>query len=137
MEGLILTDQQKEIIEGKVCPYCFKPTEFIDSMHYYSNGVSYGMIYLCRPCDAIVGVHKGTNRALGRLANNTLRSLKKEAHANFDPIWKTGLMSRSKAYKWLSEQLKLPSQYTHIGMFSEKTCEKVITLTKQYFSGRK
>lgn len=92
------------------------------------------MIYICKPCDAIVGVHKGTDNALGRLANRELRSLKKEAHANFDPIWKTKKMDRSQAYKWLSQQLELPPQYTHIGMFSEKTCKRVITICKKYFN---
>ena len=32
------------------------------------------MIYICKPCDAYVGVHKGTDKALGRLANKELRS---------------------------------------------------------------
>lgn len=45
-----------EIITGKVCPYCGKPTEYVDSSVIY--GRSYGMIYLCRDCRAYVGVHK-------------------------------------------------------------------------------
>lgn len=67
-----------EIFTGKICPYCGKPTEFVDSSVIY--GRSYGMIYLCRDCRAYVGVHKGTNQALGRLANAELRDAKKEAH---------------------------------------------------------
>lgn len=54
-----------EILTGKVCPYCGRPTEFVDSSVIY--GRSYGMIYLCRDCRAYVGVHKGTDQALGRL----------------------------------------------------------------------
>ena len=67
-----------EIIAGKICPYCGKPTEYVDSSIIY--GRSYGMIYLCRDCRAYVGVHKGTDQALGRLANAELREAKKEAH---------------------------------------------------------
>lgn len=59
------------IFKGKVCPYCKEQTEYVDSACIY--GKSYGMIYLCRKCDAYVGVHKGTNKALGRLANKELR----------------------------------------------------------------
>ena len=43
-------------------------------------------------------------------------------------------MSRREAYTWLSEQLKLPIEYTHIGMFSEKTCKDVIYLSKQFLN---
>lgn len=56
-----------ELLTGKICPYCGKPTEFVDSSVIY--GRSYGMIYLCRDCRAYVGVHKGTRpsiRAFGK-----------------------------------------------------------------------
>ena len=51
-----------ELLTGKICPYCGKPTEFVDSSVIY--GRSYGMIYLCRDCRAYVGVHKGTDLSL-------------------------------------------------------------------------
>lgn len=51
------------------CDYCGGPTEYVDSSVIY--GRSYGMIYLCRPCRAYVGVHRGTNKPLGRLAPST------------------------------------------------------------------
>lgn len=57
-----------EKLTGHICPYCGCFAEFVDSSCVY-NGKSYGMIYLCRPCVAWVGVHKGTDNALGRLAN--------------------------------------------------------------------
>lgn len=81
-----------EILTGKVCPYCGKPTEYVDSSIIY--GRSYGMIYLCRECRAYVGVHKGTDQALGRLANAELREAKKETHFYFDQISKTNLITR-------------------------------------------
>ncbi|MBL0255764.1 MAG: hypothetical protein IPQ27_12795, partial [Chitinophagaceae bacterium] len=46
---------------GLVCPYCGNKTEYIDSSFIY--GKSYGMIYICKPYDAYVGVHKGTDTA--------------------------------------------------------------------------
>lgn len=33
------------------CPYCDRLAEFVDSAEVY-HGQSYGMIYLCRRCDA-------------------------------------------------------------------------------------
>ena len=71
--------------KGLLCPYCLNLTEYVDSSIIY--GKSYGMIYLCKRCDAYVGVHRGTAKSLGRLANKTLRHWKKEAHRYFDNIW--------------------------------------------------
>lgn len=70
------------------CDYCGRRAEYVDSKVIY--GKSYGMIYLCRNCMAYVGVHKGSDKPLGRLANAQLRHWKKEAHAAFDPpleVW--------------------------------------------------
>jgi len=100
------------------CDYCKSKTELIDSAPVY-NGVSYGKVYHCRPCDAWVGVHKGTEKPLGRLANKELREWKKRAHAVFDPLWQAKLnkrrrergedykkvWARGSGYRWLSEQL--------------------------------
>ena len=124
-----LNERQKQILAGKICPYCGQPTEFVDSVEIY--GTSYGMMYLCRQCGAHVGVNKGTDRALGRLATKGLRKLKHEAHGYFDKIWQLEYMKRAEAYAWLSDMLNLPPEYTHIGMFSEITCIRVIYFSKQ------
>ena len=97
------------------------------------------MIYLCRPCNAYVGVHKGTNQALGRLANAELRELKKQAHKHFDPIWQKELNegykvkhARKMAYLWLSKGMNLSVEETHIGMFDVDQCRLAIELCKNY-----
>lgn len=131
-----------EILSGQICPYCNKPSNYVDSSHIY--GKSYGMIYLCQPCDAYVGVHKGTDKALGRLANSELRYYKKEAHFWFDQIAKTGLINkiweeyipnlgnRNKAYLWLSKKMKIDKEYCHIGMFDVEQCKQVIEICGEY-----
>jgi uncharacterized protein YbaR (Trm112 family) len=120
----------EKILKGLICPYCKQPTVFVDSEEVYQK--SYGMIYLCRPCKAWVGIHKDSERAaLGRIANAELREWKKKAHAAFDPIWKSNLMNRHNAYEWLSQQLKLPRHYTHIGFFGVDTCKRVVALCKK------
>lgn len=129
-KALMLNDNQKKILEGKICPYCKKETEFVDSSEVYRE--SYGMIYLCRQCKAWVGVHKNSDKALGRLANRALRNEKNNAHFWFDKLWKEGDLNRSDAYAWLSEKLGIPVKYTHIGMFSAETCRKVIQHVREY-----
>lgn len=111
------------------CDYCGSPAEFVDSSVIY--GRSYGYVYLCRCCNAYVGVHAGTDIPLGRLANEELRHWKKAAHAAFDPLWKYGGMRRNEAYSWLAKQLgTLPSQ-THIGMFDVDLCRMAISVSEE------
>lgn len=120
------------IMRGEICPYCGAKPELIDSAEIY-NGTSYGPIYICRPCNAYVGVYENTNKPLGRLANAGLRELKKQAHEVFDKIWRLKYKrGRHQAYYWLSKQLKLPFDYTHIGMMDEDYCRKTIIICKQY-----
>lgn len=123
--------KREQILSGKVCPYCGKETELIDSAEVY-QGVSYGWMYICRPCDAYVGCYKGTTKALGRLANAELRDYKHKAHEVFDQIWKNHYMNRAKAYTWLSKLLGTERDYTHIGMFDVEMCKKVIRVSKDY-----
>ena len=129
------------IMQGKICPYCGEPTKFVDSSVIY--GRSYGMIYLCEKCRAYVGVHPGTDKALGRLANAELREAKKEAHSYFDMLWKTPLINdiyptffpnmsnRNKAYLWLSEKMGIRPEICHIGMFNVEKCKQAIEICKQ------
>lgn len=127
----ILTPQQSAILKGKICPYCKDKSQYVDSIQIY--GKSYGMIYFCKRCDAWCGVDKNNpTKSLGRLANHELRELKKKAHATFDPLWQNLLVSRTNAYRELSEYLGIEKKYTHIGMFSSKTCLRVIEFSKNY-----
>jgi hypothetical protein len=127
-----LTDRQKLMMEGKVCPYCNRDSDFVDSAVVY--GRSFGMVYYCQPCQAWCGVHKGSNVALGRLAKADLREAKREAHKYFDKIFKRDIMDRTEAYTWLSDQLGLPREYTHIGMFSLETCKRATQVTKEFLN---
>ena len=110
-----------------ICPYCGKRAEYVDSKEVY-GGKSYGYIYLCRTCNAYVGVHDGTDKPLGRLADPELRRWKIAAHKAFDPMWKYGKFAghRNDAYAWLSEQMELPRELTHFGMFDIDQCRKAI-----------
>jgi hypothetical protein len=106
-----------------VCPYCGNTAQYVDSSILF--GKSFGMIYLCRPCDAYVGVHKNTNVPLGTLAKKELRQLRQRVHETFDDLWKhkrNRQAYRMYAYKAMERVLNLPVGHAHIGMFDEKTC---------------
>jgi len=120
--------QIAKYIDGKHCPYCERETVYTDSSVIY--GRSYGNIYWCKPCDAYVGVHKGTDKSLGILANKELRHWKKEAHKYFDVIWKEGYEKRQEVYSHLSKHLDIPIEYCHIGMFSIEQCKEVVDWSK-------
>ena len=110
------------------CPYCGSKAEYVDSAEIY--GKSYGMVYLCRPCDAYVGVHDGTDTPLGRLANRDLRRWRNRAHAAFDPLWQQSRYRRRRndAYAWLAGKMGLTKEETHIAMFDVEQCKQVIQI---------
>lgn len=108
------------------CPYCLQPAKLVDSAKVYKGHRHFGFVWQCAPCDARVGCHKDTHRPLGTLANAELREARNRAHRAFDPLWRDGRMSRIRAYRWLSHQLRIPAKYTHIAMFDLATCQRVI-----------
>ena len=123
-----------------LCPYCGSEAVLTSSKEVY-GGRDYGKIYLCRPCDAYVGVHKGTDRPLGTPANAELRELRKKAHAAFDPIWQhrletkrahdrsyTRYMARGGRYKALAELMGIPLKRCHIAMFGVQDCHQAIEI---------
>lgn len=121
---------------GTVCPYCHGPALLVDSAAIYPH--SYGPIYLCRPCDAYVGVHPGTTKPLGTLANRPLRVARMKTHAVLDPLWKDAWKlypkldlkgmatvrrtARTRTYAWLADELGIEAKNCHIGMFDQATC---------------
>lgn len=112
-----------------VCEYCGGKVIFTDSAAIY--GKSRGMIYLCTNCNASVGVHKGTNKPLGTLANTVLKLKRQEAHRVFDAVWKTRGDTRSEAYEWLAGCMSLPKHRTHIACFNVEQCDMVIRLCRE------
>ena len=119
-----------------ICPYCGAQADYTDSKNIY-HGHSYGMIYICRACDAYVGVHNGSDMPKGTLANAELRYWRRLAHAAFDPLWQSGAFYRRRnaAYSWLSEKMALSKEETHIGRFDIEACKKLINIISQEICG--
>lgn len=127
-----------EPIIAPVCPYCTRAAVLVDSAEVYQR--SYGMIWLCRPCQAWVGCHRNSRRCvpLGRLANAELRKLKVAAHTAFDVLWQIKMRrdrvtknpAREAAYTWLAEQMQLDGKACHIGKFDEAQCRRVVDICR-------
>lgn len=129
-----LTERQRQIIHGKLCPKCGIPTEHKPAEVIYRKS-GFGMIYLCPQCKAYVGCHRGEiHKAKGRVADASLRGLKIEAHKYFDMIWQLRIMKRKTAYHWLAIKLQIHPKYCHIGMFGEAKTKEVIYYSKQFLN---
>jgi hypothetical protein len=114
----------------------------VDSKEVY--GRSFGYIFLCRKCDAYVGVHKSGHMEglpLGTLANAETRKARRQAHEFFDPLWEAKIereecskrSARNKAYKWLADQLGIEKKDCHISMFQKEECERVVEICSPYY----
>jgi hypothetical protein len=88
-------------------------------------------IWYCTDCAAYVGCHVGTHEPLGKLARGHMRYLRLEAHRAMDVIWRSGLMSRDRCYRWLGEQLETEERI-HIGMLSCAQLKKAIEICNKY-----
>ncbi|MBQ9658056.1 MAG: hypothetical protein IJV31_04725, partial [Clostridia bacterium] len=93
----------------KICRYCGNEVVFTSNAEIYGREYGNGKCYLCRRCRAFVGVHTGTIIPLGTLANDELRNARKQAHNEFDKLWKgpTRKMTRYNAYSWLAKEMNL------------------------------
>lgn len=118
----------------EICRYCGGVIRLVNAERIYGDkaakrlGLAGEMIYQCQNCNARVGCHKGTTRPLGNVANEALRLKRIETHHVFDAYWKSQHMTRTGAYKWLSQQMRLPVKLTHIGGFEMDQCQQVIEL---------
>jgi zinc-finger-containing domain len=108
------------------------------SAEFYASGIDYGLLYVCLPCDARIGVRKGNAHLpepepSGLMANAQLRFARKKAHRAFDLLWQRELMSRASAYKWLATQMQIPAKECHIALFDLARCQLAQTLAHAKF----
>lgn len=109
----------------KECPYCEGAVELVENSAIY-NGKLFGdwpYAYLCKPCDAYVGLHPDTDVPLGTLANKGLRDARKKAKANFHELMEMTHLGRSGSYEWLAEKMGILVGDCHFGWFNESQCE--------------
>jgi len=117
------------------CPYCGGKAVLVDAGTVYKHYNKKGKLWVCEnypKCDSYVGCHPNTEIPLGRLADPRLRFFKKKAHCVFDPIWRSGQMSRNDAYEWLAVKMSLPLSACHIGKFDVAQCKECIEVCKKF-----
>lgn len=116
------------------CNYCGSPAVIRPASQIFHNSRRSGYICVCShypSCNAYVGVHPGTKIPLGTLADPELRRKRVLAHQIFDRIWKSGVMNRAQAYRWLADALCLNESQTHIAQFGNYLCDRVIAESKK------
>lgn len=109
------------------CRYCGSAVSLVNNLELY--GRSYGQWpfgYYCGFCEAYVGTHPRTHIPLGTMATSALRKKRMEAHEAFDPIWRSGKVSRGQAYHLLACALKIPKGECHMSWFEAEQCDQVI-----------
>jgi hypothetical protein len=121
------------------CDYCHRDARFVTGAKLYPHrpDLLHKKFWWCEPCDAYVGCHDRNKRLgfngdepKGRLANAELRKIRIAAHAVFDPIWKSGEMTRTEAYAWLAEAIGISPANMHIGMLDVDGCRAVIAVAR-------
>jgi ssDNA-binding Zn-finger/Zn-ribbon topoisomerase 1 len=111
------------------CPYCGARMETRLGSEIYHDAANKERLLVCTDyprCNTYVHLYPGSDRPMGMPANGDLRNLRHRAHKSFDQMWKQGYMSRDAAYRWMADFLGLRPQDSHIAMFGDYQCKKVI-----------
>lgn len=125
-----------------ICDYCSAKATFLKTSETVYHGRDYGPLWICEPCQAWVGCHPDL-RPLGRLADSELRQAKRDAHLQFDRLWKDWAFAypdlgrcnarlkrlmRARAYAWATDAMNIPADKCHIGQFNVEQCNQLIDL---------
>ncbi len=112
----------QRVNENDICRYCGGVIKLIPAKAVYGEsarrlGMEGEFVYQCQNCNARVGCHKGTMRALGNVANEVLRLKRMEAHRVFDGLWKSGRMTRTgRTAGWRGSSTCGPSAPISVGL---------------------
>lgn len=119
------------------CPYCGAKAALHSASYVYgetANGSD--LLYVCDrypKCNSYVAAHRKSKKPMGTLANGDLRNKRIQAHRAFDWIWKSGLMTKWQAYKWMQSKLGLSDKQAHIAKFSEYMCDRLIVICNEAY----
>ncbi len=121
------------------CPYCGARAQLRPATAVRQDAAPGEEVYVCSrypACDAYVSAHRVNHLPMGTLADKFLRRKRQETHIALDRLWKSGLMTRKEAYRWLQTQLGLPEAEAHIARFSEFRCQQVTRLCRKFISAQ-
>ena len=120
------------------CPYCQEKSIRVSGNIIYPNrpDLKHLLFYMCTPCKAYVGTEKNSIKPLGRLANAALRKAKCGAYSAYEPMWKSHLMHKKEAKKWLAKKLLIDKDLCNIGMFDIEMCLKTKAVCQAFWKER-
>lgn len=127
-----------ELPPPDLCPYCAGGVELVENSEIY-GGRTFGKwpyAYLCRPCNAYVGLHPDTDIPLGTLANVELREARKVHKGTFHRMMEAENLSRGSAYKWLAEAMQIDTGACHFGWFNLEQCALAGQLCQMKMNGQ-
>ena len=116
------------------CPYCGGVAVLREGTYVYGERSKVEKLYVCSnypECDSYVGVHRGTIVPLGTMADGNLRNKRIRTHKLFDQIWKSNLMTRKEAYRWMEYVMGIPKNTGHIANFSDYRCDFLMDKCRQ------
>ena len=111
------------------CPYCGRTAVLKPASFVYGDKALEEHVYVCPgypACNSYVGVHRGTLKPKGTLANGDLRNLRIHTHKLFSQFWENGIMTKKQAYRWIQYKFALTENQAHIGNFSEYMCGQLM-----------
>lgn len=120
------------------CRYCQGKVSVVHHRDIYFGQVfnDWPWAYKCDSCTARIGMHPKTNLPLGNLADDKLRKVRNVCKPAFEQIWKSGLMDRNGAYRWLSKELGKPIELCHFGLFEVDDCLKAKAASEKLMANK-
>ena len=133
------------------CIHCEQKCRLTTGKEVYPHrpDLHFKQIWVCDPCNARVGCHGETDKALGFAANAELRNARIKLHNDrLDKLWKHAdqlncyapedkkslrkirSRARRRVYHFLSVQMGLSPDQTHTGMFNLEQCREAWTALK-------
>lgn len=111
-------------LEPKKCHLCGNEVRYVTNDAIYGKQYGSGYCYVCTWCGAYVGTHKYRPRqALGILANEEMRELRKKCHELFDKTWDTP-EERKVRYMELAQKMHMNTEACHFAYFNTELLEK-------------
>lgn len=113
------------------CLHCNELAEKVVDVQTRGRRWESRVTWVCHRCEAWVGCRRGTDKPLGLPGNSEVRAARRLAHTYFDQLWKSGEMTRTEAYKWLSQVMGLRYQQAHIARFDAEQCRRVVLMVQR------
>lgn len=77
-----------------------------DEIYPHRKDLKAAFFWKCNSCGNYVGTHKHSKKhtPLGVISTQEIRAHRRKIHKAFDPLWKSGKISRNAAYKLISKK---------------------------------